>query len=264
MDQELDSVMIVDNSGDRQANQQLQEALAIFSQKKAPFAMYQVVNPQNLGYALGVNNALRWLEKNQPHDYYLLINNDAEATPDMLPQLLKFMNDHDRTALSAPVIDTGDKQITCHWYQRLSGLLFSYHVIGTFPFLSGCCLLVNRQIIKDALFDEDFFMYGEDIALAWHVKQSGWKSSFVRQARVRHEGTGSSQQGKLFYEYHLARMHILLAKKLAKRRWEIPILYTGRLLTLSARAVIRTVRYKSLIPLKASLLAIKKRNISNT
>ena len=112
IDQGLDAVMIVDNAGDRQANIQLQEALAAFSQNKVPFTIHQIVNPQNLGYAVGVNNALRWLEENQPHPYYLLINNDAEATPGMLPELLKFMREHDRTALTAPVTDIGHKQIT--------------------------------------------------------------------------------------------------------------------------------------------------------
>ncbi|PKN20611.1 MAG: hypothetical protein CVU71_02170 [Deltaproteobacteria bacterium HGW-Deltaproteobacteria-6] len=262
INQGLDSVMIVDNSGNHQANIQLQEALHNFNQREIPFTIYQIVNPMNLGYSAGVNNALRWLEKNQPHQYYLLINNDAEATAGMLPQLLKFMNKQDRTALAAPVIDTGVKQITCHWYQRLSGLLFSHHIIGTFPFLSGCCLLVDRQIIKDGLFDEDFFMYGEDIALCWRLKQIGWKTAFVRQAIVRHEGTGSSRQGGYFYEYHLARMHILLASKLATHRWETPFLYFGRLLTLSARAVVRAIRYQSLVPITASLHAMQKHNVS--
>jgi N-acetylglucosaminyl-diphospho-decaprenol L-rhamnosyltransferase len=261
--QGLDAVMIVDNAGDRQANMQLQEALAEFSQREVTFTIHQIVNPQNLGYAAGVNNALRWLEENQPHRYYLLINNDAEATPGMLPELLKFMREHDRAALSAPVIDTGHKQLTGYWYHRFSGLMFAHRVIGAFPYLSGCCLLVDRRIIGDDVFDEDFFMYGEDIALCWRLRQSGWDTACVSQAIVRHEGTGSSRQGGIYYEYHLARMHILLARKLARRRWEIPFLYFGRLLTLSARAIVRAIRFRSLVPIKASLSALRRHNVSS-
>ena len=73
LDQGLDSVVVVDNSGDRQANIQLQEALTEFRRRELPFTIHQIVNPKNLGYAAGVNNALRWLEKNNPHQYYLLI-----------------------------------------------------------------------------------------------------------------------------------------------------------------------------------------------
>jgi hypothetical protein len=262
IDQGLDTVMIVDNSGDQDANRQLQKALAEFSQNKPPFAIHQIVNPKNLGYAAGVNNALRWLEKNQPHRYYLLINNDAEATPGMLPELVKFMREHDRTALAAPIIDTGHKQVAFSWYHRLTGLMFSQHVIGTFPYLSGCCLLVDRRIIGDGLFDEDFFMYGEDIALSWDIQQSGWITACVSQAIVQHEGTGSSHQGGFFYEYHLARMHILLARKLAKNRWEIPFFYFGRVLTLVTRAIVRSIRFKSMVPITAGVRALQKRDVS--
>lgn len=261
IDQGLDAVMIVDNAGDRQANIQLQEALAEFSQRKIPFMIHQIVNPQNLGYAAGVNNALHWLEENQPHPYYLLINNDAEATPGMLPELLKFLREHDRTVLAAPVIDLGHKRITGYWYHRFSGLMFLHHVIGTFLYFSGCCLLVDRRIIVDGLFDEDFFMYGEDVALGWRLRLSGWETASVSQAIVRHEGVGSSRQGGFFYEYHMARGHLLLARKLAKYRWEAPFLYFGRLLTMSARAILRTIRFRSLVPIKATIKALRKDNV---
>jgi N-acetylglucosaminyl-diphospho-decaprenol L-rhamnosyltransferase len=264
IDQGLDAVMVVDNSGDRQANMQLQEALAEFCEREVPFMIHQIVNPQNLGYAAGVNNALRWLEENQPYRYYLLINNDAEATPGMLPELLKFMRENDRTALTAPVIDIGHKQLTGYWYHRFSGLMFSHHVIGTFPYLSGCCLLVDRRIIGDGLFDEDFFMYGEDVALCWRLRLSGWDTACVSQAIVLHEGTGSSRQGGFFCEYHLVRGHILLARKLARHRWGIPFLYFGRLLTISARAIVRAIRFRSLVPITASIIALQKHNDSIT
>ncbi|MEI6611168.1 MAG: glycosyltransferase [Deltaproteobacteria bacterium] len=264
IDQGLDTVMIVDNSGDRQANMLLQDALGELSQRKVPFTIHQIVNPQNLGYAAGVNNALRWLEENHPHHYYLLINNDAEGTPGMLPELLKFMREHDKTVLTAPVVDIGDQQLSGYWYHRFSGLMFSHHVIGTFQYLTGCCLLVDRRIIGDALFDEDFFMYGEDAELSWRLRLAGWDTACISQAIVRHEGVGSSHQGGFFYEYHLVRGHILLARKLARCQWEMPFLFFGRLLTLSARAIVRAIRFRSLVPITACINALRKHNVSFT
>jgi N-acetylglucosaminyl-diphospho-decaprenol L-rhamnosyltransferase len=263
LDQELDAVMIVDNSGAQQANIQLQEALKEFRQRNLPFAIHQIVNQQNLGYAKGVNNALRWLEKNHPYSYYLLINNDAEATPAMLQELLIFMREHDRTVITSPMMDTGHKKIKYTWYHRFTGLMFSNHVLGTFPYLSGCCLLVDRRIIEDGLFDEDFFMYGEDVALSWRLKMSPYETAYAGKAIVKHEVTGSSNQGSFFYEYHMARGHILLARKLARNRWEIPFLFLGRLLAITARAIVRSARFRSLIPIKASLYALSKCNIAS-
>jgi hypothetical protein len=251
MDQGLDTVMIVDNSGNPEANIQLQEALAKFQQQDIPFVMHQMASPRNLGYAAGVNTALRWMEKNHPHHYYLLINNDAEATPGMLQELLKFMRQHERRALCAPVIDMGPRRIPGFWYQRFSGLMFSHHLFGTFPFLTGCCLLVDRRIVDNGLFDEEFFMYGEDVELNWRLNASGWKIACANQATVQHEGVGSSRQGDYFYEYHMTYGHLLLVRKLAKQQWEIPLFYLGRIITFTARAVIRTIRYRSFVPLKA-------------
>ena len=260
LDQGLDSVVIVDNSGDPQANIQLQEALTKFRQRELPFTIHQIINPRNLGYAAGVNIALRWLEDNQPHSYYLLINNDAEATTGMLPKLLELMQKHNKIALAAPVINTGEKQISGYWYHRFSGLIFSHNFVGTFPYLTGCCLLVDRRIIGEGLFDEDFFMYGEDVELSWRLRLSGWDTACVDQAIVQHEGVGSSHQGGFFYEYHIVRGHILLAWKLVKRRWEIPFLYLGRLLTLSLRSIVRAIRFRSLVPVTAWISALRKKN----
>lgn len=261
IDQGLDAVMIVDNAGDRRANMQLQEALEEFRQRELPFTIHQIVNPQNLGYAAGVNKALRWLEENKPHCYYLLINNDAEATPGMLQELLKYMHEHDRKVLVAPVIDIGHKQLAGYWYHRFSGLMFSHHVIGTFQYLSGCCLLVDRRAVGDGLFDEDFFMYGEDVELCWRLRLSGWDTACVSQAIVRHEGAGSSRQGGFFYEYHMVRGHLLLARKLARQRCGMTFLYFGRLLTISARAIVRAIRFRSLVPIAASISALRKHDV---
>jgi len=259
IDQGLNAVMIVDNSGDQQANLQLQESLAEFTKQEVPFEIHKIVNPQNLGYAAGINNALRWLETHDPHDYYLLINNDAEAIPDMLQHLLQFMRTQDRTSITAPVIDIGQKQFMYSWYHRFSGLMFSHHVFGAFRYLTGCCLLVDRRIVKNGLFDEDFFMYGEDVELSWRLQRSGWEAACVNQAVVRHEGTGSSTQGGIFYEYNVIRGHLLLAKKLARHQWEIPILYFGRLMAISIRSIVRSIRFRSSVPIRAWISVLRNK-----
>jgi len=262
IDQGLETVIVVDNSGNQQSNSKLSDALAAFRQNKVPFVIHQIVNQQNLGFARGVNNALRWLENNRPHRYYLLMNNDAVATPGMLEKLLTFMREHEGTVLSSPVIDTGNKKIDYIWYHRLSGLMFSNNIPGSFPYLSGCCLLVDKRIINNGLFDEDFFMYGEDVALCWRLKMSGYEISCVDGAIVEHEITGSSRQGGSFYEYHMVRGHMLLARKLARYQWETPFLVGGRLLTLSARAIVRSIRFRSWIPVQASLKALLRRKVA--
>ncbi len=259
LDQGLDAVMVVDNSGDPRANLRLRSALDDFNRLGPPFTIHRIVNQHNLGYAAGVNQALGRLEENHPHEYYLLMNNDAQATPGMVRELLEHTRKNNGLKVAAPVIDMGHRQITFAWYHRFCGLVLTRHIPGAFPYLRACCLLVDQRIAGNGrLFDEDFFMYGDDIALGWRLRRSGVAAACVDQARVLHEGVGSSREGGFFYEYHIVRGHVLLAWKLARHRWEIPLLYCGRLLPILARAVVRAVRFRSLTPITASLCALRR------
>lgn len=248
--QGLDSVIVVYNSNDNDANMKLKEALLDFEKLKPNFVIYQMVNDQNLGFASGVNKALRWMEDKSPHRYYLLINNDAQATPGMLSKLQKYMHENNDAVMVAPVIDNGSRKTIYFWYNRLTGLLTTKQIFGSFPYLTGCCLLVDRQIIMDDLFNEDFFMYGEDIELCWRISKSNLSMACIEDAIVLHEGVGSSKQGDYFYEYHMAKCHMILASKLANNKFKVYILYIGRYITLTLRALVRSLRYKNLTSLK--------------
>jgi GT2 family glycosyltransferase len=87
-----------------------QKTLAKFEQQTLPFKIYQIVSPHNLGYAAGVNAALRWLGKNHPHPYYLLINNDSQATSEMLQHIIHFVQWKNDLVMVAPVIDDGQNK----------------------------------------------------------------------------------------------------------------------------------------------------------
>ena len=72
---------------------------------------------------------------------------------------------------------------------------------------SGACLLVRRKAIDgEALFDPDFFMYGEDLDLCYRVKAAGWKIWYVPGAVAVHvKGTATRQVPiRMRYEFHRA------------------------------------------------------------
>src|SRR6185295_15237806 len=75
--QGLDTICIVDNSGDHKASANLHAA--VNRVRATADCNIEIVTPgQNLGFAKGVNFALNRFVKNaSPHDYFLLINNDA-------------------------------------------------------------------------------------------------------------------------------------------------------------------------------------------
>jgi GT2 family glycosyltransferase len=56
-----------------------------------------------------------------------------------------------------------------------------------------------------SVFDPAFFMYMEDVDLAWRLRLRGWRSVYVPEARVRHVGSGTSGEGSAFKNRLLAR-----------------------------------------------------------
>jgi GT2 family glycosyltransferase len=78
----------------------------------------------------------------------------------------------------------------------------------------------------------------------------------VPEGTVIHRGSGSSGNGSLFYEYHMCRAHILLTGKLG-HAWPVRmLLLVGRAVTLTLRAAVRSVRYRSLRPWRGLAMAV--------
>jgi hypothetical protein len=70
------------------------------------------------------------------------------------------------------------------------------HVMGAF-------FLIRRSIFKELNgFDEQFFVYLEDLDFSIRAWQAGWRSFYLADAKARHKGGGTSEKAKamrLFY-----------------------------------------------------------------
>jgi GT2 family glycosyltransferase len=116
--------------------------------------------------------------------------------------------------------------------------------------------MFSKQLVSDrSLFDEAFFMYGEDVELAWRLTRQGKAMICAKGAYVEHEYGPSVDRASFFYEYHMARGHLLLSLRTRIHPAEIPLLVITKSLSLGCRALIRSFRHRSLIPLAAYFLA---------
>lgn len=256
--QGVETVYIVDNSGSETATAKLRDVIHRLQSAEMDYKFEVISAAKNLGFARGVNFALSYDRRSEsPHDYYLLMNNDALAGPSLVSGLLAALKQNPHAAMSAPRIVSSDRGREYGiWYHRYLGLLLSQPGRFCFHYLTGCCLLVPRELVENTgLFDEAFFMYGEDAELGWRLSRQGRKIVCATNVFVRHDLGPSADRASLFYEYHMVRGHLLLSFRTWLHPAEIPLLIITKSLALACRAILRSFRYRTLSPLAAFFLA---------
>ena len=61
--------------------------------------------------------------------------------------------------------------------------------------VSGACMLLRREAFRDTMFDERFFLYGEDVELCERLRMGEWKVVYTPSARVvHHQGKSLEHQ----------------------------------------------------------------------
>lgn len=219
-------------------------------------------NQTNLGFGKGMNAALTELERRGHVGSVLLVNNDAEVSPGMRAALLAALpRDSAVPALVAPRILQDGQVQGWLYYQRWLALVTRRPLPGSVAYLSGCCLLVRRADNAAPLFDEDFFMYGEDVELSWRWRRQGGALVLLEESWLRHAGSASSGQASAAYERFLVRSHWVLARKLADGPLQAVLMRLLRIPSLSLRAALRSLRHRSWTPLRSLDQVFKRSSI---
>ena len=78
----------------------------------------------------------------------------------------------------------------------------------------GAALLLRKAMLEDVgIFDDDFFMYYEDMDLSWRMRRRGWKVVYVPDAVVRHVHAASSVEWSPLFLFHVERNRLLMLSK---------------------------------------------------
>lgn len=87
-----------------------------------------------------------------------------------------------------------------------------------FHFNGAACLLRREMLAAAGLFDERFFMYYEDMDLAWRARAQGWQVRYAPQAIVRHVHSGSAGEWSPLFTYNVDLNRLLMLLKNAPWR----------------------------------------------
>lgn len=179
---------------------------------KFPFVNL-IENKRNLGFGSANNQGIR-ISKGK---YILILNPDTCTLPGTLEKMVRFMDENKNVGILGCKILESDDSISTSvrrfptLYTEIIRLLmskrksltefmptsFDYNKTSKVDSLSGCCLLIRKEVLeRSGLFDEDFFLYAEDIDLCYRIKQAGYQIYYFPDASIIHYEGRSAAKAK--------------------------------------------------------------------
>jgi N-acetylglucosaminyl-diphospho-decaprenol L-rhamnosyltransferase len=221
---EMTRVAVVDNaSSDGSAN----------GLDDLPLPLEVIRNERNVGFAAACNQAAA----DSTADYLLFLNPDARLFPDTLVTVVDFMESEQSADIGicgVQVIESdGTPGISCSrfptlrvMFGKLTGLQLILPQVFSSQHLTaaelpesqvvdqviGAFYFVRRDLFTQlGGFDERYFIYFEDVDFALRARRHGYRSYFLKEARVFHVGNVSSNQVRDMRLYHSLRSRLLFA-----------------------------------------------------
>jgi N-acetylglucosaminyl-diphospho-decaprenol L-rhamnosyltransferase len=186
-------------------------------------------NEKNEGFARGSNQGMRVATGK----YVLLLNTDTEFRADALQRMHAFLEENPTYAAVAPrlIHPDGRTQRTIQEFPNLrTTLFFSTPLERWFPnsrelrryFIRdwdqessrdvdqppAACLLIRKQVLDQVgLFDEELWLFYNDVDLARRLKAAGWKTRYLAEAEVvHHVGASTSKFAGFVPEWQKNRL----------------------------------------------------------
>lgn len=176
------------------------------AEKYGKFGVKTVDNKKNLGFAKGINEAVK-----KTHGKYLLfLNPDTELVDGNLRGIIDIFEKDDLVGVvGGKMVDfNGRDELSCARQYSLPRVFFlAVGLDGIFGnrfspnsqkevySVSGGFMAVRASLFEKLHgFDENFFMYIEDIEFCLRVNRVGYKVIFSPAVTVKHLGQGSSNR----------------------------------------------------------------------
>lgn len=209
-----------------------------------------IENKENLGFGRANNRGMKIAKG----DYIFLLNSDAYLIENSLKKLFDYAKKQEDLGMLAPLILNEDRTTqqsvgffphlpqVFYWMSFLDDLpggtiLNPYHVDHDsfykkehdVDWSTGAAMFVPKKVVdKVGAFDENIFMYGEDVDWCFRIKRANYKIIYSPATKIVHIGSGSSNQisknailgeykgVKYFYSKHKSPFALQLARALLK------------------------------------------------
>ena len=182
-----------------------------------------VKNQDNKGFSKANNQGVAIAKG----EYILFLNPDTVMPEDFLKKTIAYMDAHPEAGALGPRLIDGKGQFAPDAKKSFPSLsvaifkttgfnkifskspffnkYYAVHVgereVAEVDVLSGCCMLVRKSAMDAAggPFDEDYFMYCEDVDLSYRIKKAGYKNMYYPEVDLIHYKGESTRKMTLSY-----------------------------------------------------------------
>jgi len=193
------------------------------------------VNKINSGLSINSNNGAK-LAKGE---YLLFLNNDTICFEDFISKMVKVFLENENAGVVCPIQlpydPNKDKEMTIDQKDFAGSDIFGYICMarrsGSIFYPDASIFIRSDLFYKIGCFDENFFLYGEDMDLCHRVHLLGYKISLAKDAFFRHDSFCSQKvNGRVqtsikrrMYVERQAINKIIKYYKLSTLLWILPV-----------------------------------------
>lgn len=163
-----------------------------------------VENGKNYGFGKGNNLA----SKKAEGKYILFLNSDTFSKDKGFLKMALFLEKNQKAGILGGKLENrdGSKQLSAGKFYTPLNLFFSLLGLESFvrsapdkisrvDWVSGACFMIRKELFEKLKgFDENFFMYVEDMELCYRVKKEGFLTYFYPDIILEHREAGSSNR----------------------------------------------------------------------
>ena len=207
-------VIVVDNNSEDESCSMIREK----------FPMVTLIeNKDNRGFSKANNQGVAIAKG----EYILFLNPDTVMPEDFFIKTLTYMDGHPDVGAVGPRLLDGKGQFApdskksfpslsvaifkttginkifskSPYFNKYYSVHIGEHETAPVEVLSGCCMMVRRTAmdIAGGAFDEDYFMYCEDVDLSYRLQKAGFKNVYFPEAELIHYKGESTRKMTLSY-----------------------------------------------------------------
>lgn len=184
-----------------------------------------LLSQENLGFAGGNN----WAMRQANGEYFFIVNNDTELTPDILEKLLQPFLEDPAIGVVCPKIKYYENPNIIQYagfnpMNVYTGRTTSigekerdrgqHNVSRPTAAAHGCAMMVHREVTQRVgMFAEKFFLYYEEWDWSARIKEAGYKIWYAADAEIFHKVSLSVGKKNPIKVYYHTRNRILYMRR---------------------------------------------------